>query len=127
MVVLLRDKCVTAPCELGHQVPQCPGHIRVQLRDHGPAHLHVHVSSVGQHLLCSISVLDEVARDAFPHSPTLETDPRLPQHPSHLGQLPGSRHAANGDRKSTRLNSSHVASSYAVFCLKKKNVTSSRR
>src|SRR5690625_6401382 len=27
---------------------------------------------------------------------------------------------ATGDRKSTRLNSSHVASSYAVFCLKKK-------
>src|SRR5439155_26946490 len=25
------------------------------------------------------------------------------------------------DRKSTRLNSSHVANSYAVFCLKKKN------
>src|SRR5690625_2946129 len=27
----------------------------------------------------------------------------------------------NADRKSTRLNSSHVAISYAVFCLKKKN------
>src|SRR5690625_7111428 len=27
---------------------------------------------------------------------------------------------AGGDRKSTRLNSSHVAISYAVFCLKKK-------
>src|SRR5439155_25365672 len=27
------------------------------------------------------------------------------------------------DRKSTRLNSSHVAISYAVFCLKKKNHT----
>src|SRR5690625_7011639 len=27
---------------------------------------------------------------------------------------------AVGDRKSTRLNSSHVAISYAVFCLKKK-------
>src|SRR5690625_6869930 len=26
-----------------------------------------------------------------------------------------------GDRKSTRLNSSHVAISYAIFCLKKKN------
>src|SRR6266508_5400978 len=26
------------------------------------------------------------------------------------------------DRKSTRLNSSHVASSYAVFCLKKKKI-----
>src|SRR5207253_9990788 len=29
-----------------------------------------------------------------------------------------------GDRKSTRLNSSHVAISYAVFCLKKKTLTS---
>src|SRR5699024_12648913 len=28
--------------------------------------------------------------------------------------------AAIGDRKSTRLNSSHVSISYAVFCLKKK-------
>src|SRR5439155_7583777 len=28
------------------------------------------------------------------------------------------------DRKSTRLNSSHVAISYAVFCLKKKNMSS---
>src|SRR5437660_2673969 len=30
-------------------------------------------------------------------------------------------HADAEDRKSTRLNSSHVAISYAVFCLKKKN------
>src|SRR5690606_40231033 len=29
-------------------------------------------------------------------------------------------HADFGDRKSTRLNSSHVKTSYAVFCLKKK-------
>src|SRR3712207_8509249 len=29
--------------------------------------------------------------------------------------------AAAGDRKSTRLNSSHANISYAVFCLKKKN------
>src|SRR5690606_39489525 len=28
--------------------------------------------------------------------------------------------ASSGDRKSTRLNSSHVKISYAVFCLKKK-------
>src|SRR5690606_40971245 len=28
--------------------------------------------------------------------------------------------AGDGDRKSTRLNSSHVKISYAVFCLKKK-------
>src|SRR5690554_7317298 len=31
--------------------------------------------------------------------------------------------AARGDRKSTRLNSSHVRISYAVFCLKKKSRT----
>src|SRR5207249_12302384 len=29
-------------------------------------------------------------------------------------------HTLSGDRKSTRLNSSHVSISYAVFCLKKK-------
>src|SRR3712207_6947811 len=32
----------------------------------------------------------------------------------------GQRSAASGDRKSTRLNSSHANISYAVFCLKKK-------
>src|SRR5262245_41216704 len=31
--------------------------------------------------------------------------------------------ALNVDRKSTRLNSSHLGISYAVFCLKKKNTT----
>src|SRR5690606_39968804 len=39
--------------------------------------------------------------------------------------LPGARFAQprpkRRDRKSTRLNSSHVKISYAVFCLKKKN------
>src|SRR5437868_8989433 len=30
------------------------------------------------------------------------------------------RRVRDGDRKSTRLNSSHVSISYAVFCLKKK-------
>src|SRR3989442_10790088 len=36
-----------------------------------------------------------------------------------VGHLPAA-HVALGDRKSTRLNSSHVRISYAVFCLKKK-------
>src|SRR5690625_6646 len=44
-----------------------------------------------------------------------------PTGPIHMG---GTRWAAVGeDRKSTRLNSSHVAISYAVFCLKKKKKT----
>src|SRR2546426_4127575 len=34
---------------------------------------------------------------------------------------------ALGDRKSTRLNSSHLVISYAVFCLKKKKVTTQRQ
>src|SRR5439155_26198714 len=36
------------------------------------------------------------------------------------GTLKGTMAKTPGDRKSTRLNSSHVAISYAVFCLKKK-------
>src|SRR5437660_12618429 len=35
----------------------------------------------------------------------------------------GTGRRRRGDRKSTRLNSSHVAISYAVFCLKKKKET----
>src|SRR5690625_6816845 len=35
--------------------------------------------------------------------------------------------AGGADRKSTRLNSSHVAISYAVFCLKKKKQRERRR
>src|SRR5690625_5374428 len=38
-----------------------------------------------------------------------------------LGQIAAAlEHMRKIDRKSTRLNSSHVAISYAVFCLKKK-------
>src|SRR5699024_11249131 len=48
----------------------------------------------------------------------------LPAHPAKppLGQAPQSAQSAQlgPDRKSTRLNSSHVSISYAVFCLKKK-------
>src|SRR5439155_26808919 len=39
--------------------------------------------------------------------------------PQPAAELDGELQLA-GDRKSTRLNSSHVAISYAVFCLKKK-------
>src|SRR5437773_3053921 len=39
-------------------------------------------------------------------------------------RCPGS--AASEDRKSTRLNSSHITNSYAVFCLKKKITIASR-
>src|SRR5689334_23663925 len=48
----------------------------------------------------------------------LDRQPRLRGRPAWAG--PGTR---NGDRKSTRLNSSHSSISYAVFCLKKKTIT----
>src|SRR5207245_4554075 len=54
---------------------------------------------------------------------------RLP-HNSYPRPRRSSRHGATpppranvGDRKSTRLNSSHGSISYAVFCLKKKNTS----
>src|SRR5437667_9224920 len=40
--------------------------------------------------------------------------------PAHRGLRPGGA-VLRPDRKSTRLNSSHITNSYAVFCLKKKN------
>src|SRR5256885_11886756 len=46
---------------------------------------------------------------------------RSPQ-PRVLIVAPMSGHYATLDRKSTRLNSSHLVISYAVFCLKKKQV-----
>src|SRR5256885_8796705 len=40
---------------------------------------------------------------------------------AHADELHLVLQAQFGDRKSTRLNSSHLVISYAVFCLKKKN------
>src|SRR5262245_65390829 len=44
-----------------------------------------------------------------------------PSQRAHAFQQPSL--AGAGDRKSTRLNSSHLGISYAVFCLKKKKLT----
>src|SRR5699024_12523272 len=59
-------------------------------------------------LRCSTSI------GANPHSPDRRQSPRSGA--SETSHLPI-------DRKSTRLNSSHVSISYAVFCLKKKSPT----
>src|SRR2546427_5095818 len=44
----------------------------------------------------------------------------LPEKTRNIGRHHPDRHRSHGDRKSTRLNSSHSQISYAVFCLKKK-------
>src|SRR5699024_12710438 len=51
----------------------------------------------------------------------LQIDPELRRGPEVLRDLGG---VLDQDRKSTRLNSSHVSISYAVFCLKKKRAVS---
>src|SRR5690242_21225357 len=45
----------------------------------------------------------------------------VPALPTSIGPS-GSRASRRPDRKSTRLNSSHMSISYAVFCLKKKKL-----
>src|SRR6266853_4298965 len=56
----------------------------------------------------------------FPYTTLFRSPPARPQG---VGQpeRPCPAERAGGDRKSTRLNSSHSQLSYAVFCLKKKN------
>src|SRR5476649_735761 len=51
------------------------------------------------------------------------SDLARPQHVGHIGGGGdgGCDEQPDRDRKSTRLNSSHTVTSYAVFCLKKKN------
>src|SRR5437773_7485372 len=61
--------------------------------------------------------------DALPISGSGQHRPHL-RRPLDGGGAPGghrvSQDVVNRDRKSTRLNSSHITISYAVFCLKKK-------
>src|SRR3712207_7822134 len=74
----------------------------------------------------------EDAEDDLVH-PVAQEVPQQPWRELGRGQLQGDdgeaadqrddrdHRAGDGDRKSTRLNSSHANISYAVFCLKKKN------
>src|SRR2546422_3353887 len=62
------------------------------------------------------------AVDRDPHG--IEDDIGELEAVAHLGQRDG---VEMGDRKSTRLNSSHGYISYAVFCLKKKKMSCALR
>src|SRR5207249_6287030 len=59
--------------------------------------------------------------EAHEDDPGPSSPDRLAGIPAGRGSpLPAQRPTSSSDRKSTRLNSSHVSISYAVFCLKKK-------
>src|SRR6266705_2121686 len=57
----------------------------------------------------------------FPYTTLFRSPPRSARAPGPGGEPRGI--FREGDRKSTRLNSSHRTSSYAVFCLKKKKTS----
>src|SRR3989442_6952695 len=71
----------------------------------------------------------QVDRPYHPHEQTAELLVRERREAPHAARGPTARRSAHvgGDRKSTRLNSSHVRISYAVFCLQKKKNTTSMR
>src|SRR2546430_4239508 len=56
----------------------------------------------------------------FPYTTLFRSDSRSSGSCPPDGCAPGASSTGWGDRKSTRLNSSHSQISYAVFCLKKK-------
>src|SRR5439155_19143857 len=100
------------------------------------AHCHMHKSVISplSTLLFFLMIRRPPISTLFPYTTLFRSIPRRCKLPSHdlrtYSGLPftpltcgwvGSRTMPNFvDRKSTRLNSSHVAISYAVFCLKKK-------
>src|SRR5690242_21107780 len=63
------------------------------------------------------SVLEELHRQLH-HTPGGDQAEELPQEQREVWRYPADERQR--DRKSTRLNSSHMSISYAVFCLKKK-------
>src|SRR5438445_10185054 len=76
---------------------------------------------------CFLTIRPPPRSTLFPYT-TLFRSARLPQDGTAVAGRPAAgrrardvlRRPAAGDRKSTRLNSSHANISYAVFCLKKK-------
>src|SRR5439155_12057585 len=105
--------CVSSHCT-GHQLNLHPFPTR-RSSDLGQELEHVLVGPVvigtGRHVLDRVD--DEIEVDEPRRHVSLDAACRRPQRRREL-------QGRERDRKSTRLNSSHVAISYAVFCLKKK-------
>src|SRR5690606_39936867 len=77
-----------------------------------PGHLRLKFPDSALYLRATLGILVLVLHFPLGHSKFFRHRPAL------------ERNVDNGkDRKSTRLNSSHVKISYAVFCLKKKKTT----
>src|SRR2546426_3427841 len=64
---------------------------------------------------------------AEPLPPPLDPGTKQPVNPASLERIFAKELIRQEDRKSTRLNSSHLVISYAVFCLKKKKIIKTTR
>src|SRR5690242_21793585 len=76
----------------------------------------IYTLSLHDALPISYTDLENLARR---HDPDLDLETIL-DHLAGVSVFADEDFAEYGDRKSTRLNSSHMSISYAVFCLKKK-------
>src|SRR5699024_12065289 len=103
----------------GPGCPRTPGRTSERVRGERVLRLEVLVDALGTALAAQARHLPaaERCRGVRDHADVQPQHPALQQldHP-----LPASEVLRVQDRKSTRLNSSHVSISYAVFCLKKK-------
>src|SRR2546422_4978800 len=79
----------------------------------------------GQHRYPLANLL--AALPMHPQPPGQEDIPGGAQLDSSYRRRPATRSELELDRKSTRLNSSHGYISYAVFCLKKKKISTAQR
>src|SRR5437773_6246779 len=93
-------------------------------RDH--PHLHSFPTRRSSDLATALSRHDHRPRHAAARwIPSLAKSHHVDRFNRSFSRLPPSHsfhYRCRRDRKSTRLNSSHITISYAVFCLKKKNI-----
>src|SRR5256885_9497886 len=75
--------------------------------------------------VCSSDLTEAPPEDTDSSAPGRHPGRAKPRDPS--GDLKSEKAGKKPDRKSTRLNSSHLVISYAVFCLKKKKYTYVKR
>src|SRR5215468_12175660 len=98
--------------------------MRSSFRKHGLRSHHSPGGSVHHHVIFFFLMIRRPPRSTlFPYTTLFRSPAADRRRPTTAGAPKGADHPRAGDRKSTRLNSSHITISYAVFCLKKKKKT----
>src|SRR5690554_7664245 len=85
----------------------------------GVEHRH-HAHALAHHRAGHHAAAHHASHHAGAHAALAAAAHHAPHHAGAHAALAATAHHSSQDRKSTRLNSSHVRISYAVFCLKKK-------